>query len=70
MFYEHLTVLGEQKGYNMHIWQLYKGSVKTGNRGRDKNRCILMKFECVVLLSEETLRGGKDDVDLTSWAMV
>ena len=63
-------MLGEQKGYNMHIWQLYKSSGKTGNRGRDKSRCMLMKFECVVLLSEETLHGGKDDVNLTSSAMV
>ena len=29
-----------------------------------------MKFECMILLSEEALRGGKSDVDLTSWAMV
>ena len=29
-----------------------------------------MKFECMILLSEETLRSGKGDVDLTFWAMI
>ena len=28
------------------------------------------KFECMILLSDETLRDGKGNVDLTSWAMV
>ena len=34
------------------------------------NGCLLMKFECMILLNEEALRCGKGDIDLTSWAMV
>ena len=54
--------------FNKLIIHVYKGSGKKKRivREKDTNRCILIRFQCVVLLSEETLRGGKGDVDLTS----